>query len=144
MKTTNFDAVLACSPLNATAGAVTSRGAEWAPELKMHEGRVHSKDPLPTMPFSAKKICPQDDLTGRKFGRFTVIGFSAVQNPKKNGTWVVRCACGSYEIRRGKGIKAANDPDDCCVECMHLKIVKRRYERDGAASLETFIKKGAQ
>lgn len=43
---------------------------------------------------------PEDNLTGRVFGRFTVLGLRACSS-----AWVVRCRCGRYTCRRAKSLK---------------------------------------
>lgn len=65
-----------------------------------------TKPPLRTVPRD------KDDFTGTSFGQFTVIGLYA----HSSSQWVVRCSCGSYEIRRTRRVKRRN-PNDCCDKC---------------------------
>lgn len=62
------------------------------------------------------------DLTGYKFGRFTVVGLCKHAIPAK---WVVRCVCGAYSTRKAKAIKNPNNSLDRCEHCRHLAHLKR-------------------
>jgi hypothetical protein len=53
--------------------------------------------PMRSYPNTSK---PEDNLTGLKIGRFTVVGLSS-----NSPSWVVRCACGRYCYRRAKALK---------------------------------------
>ena len=64
------------------------------------------------------------DMTGRKFGRFTVVGL--LQSPKK--MWVVRCACGMYETRKERSMTNPNNQQDCCQKCRELQHLQRQQE----------------
>jgi len=93
-------------------------------------------------PFTFK-TCPQTipytqykgnnegkDFTGAKPGRLTVIGYRG-RGKQEFGTWVVRCACGNYELRKTKTIKKGLDgrlPDDCCAECDYTKKLGKKGE----------------
>jgi hypothetical protein len=96
-----------------------------------------SKDPLRIkIPLfrEAQKLAQQ--LTGTKFGRWTVIGYSTRQhkNSKKRGAiWVVRCNCGRYEERKLKALANAQASDDCCWECQQLKKLRWRDKNAGQA-----------
>lgn len=136
-----FDAVLASVPLNGTAGAVTSRGTHYDPKIKVPVRRhsdvpVHSDAPARCIPVPVQ--CA--DLTGRKFGRFTVIGYLGRLNPtnEKKGLWLVRCICGNYEQRKAAGIKNPANDKDACMKCRHWRGVKRQYERLGSRPIEDF------
>lgn len=112
-------------PIDKTAALVTSPGVHYEPDLSA-TGRADSELPIQTtqVPFRAR------DLTGLKFGRFTVIGF---HSKKKNSTggvkfqrWVVKCACGIYSVRRGNAILSNKDPNESCDRCFHLRTVQFR------------------
>lgn len=143
MKKMDFDAIAASSPLNVTAGAVVSSGTHYEPQIELG-CHLHSDMPIPTRAAPPGSFVHSRDLTGDKFGRFTVIGLAAEYNPKKNAPWVVRCACGAYETRKARAITNPLNTGDCCRACQHLELIKRRYKRDGSAPLETFLKRGAE
>jgi len=77
---------------------------------------INSMIRLPTTQFSGYR---KHDLTGRKCGRFTVIGCALYKRPNRrvNATrWVVRCSCGRYQMMTSKAVK--NDaPYQMCIEC---------------------------
>lgn len=75
--------------------------------------------PMKTVKFAA----PDHDLTGRKFGRFTVVGFSRDYAKK----WVVRCACGDFETRSSKAVKNPANAEDCCTICRKLILTRRAH-----------------
>lgn len=52
--------------------------------------------------FAADRNAEFDDLTGRSFGRLTVIGFS--HRPKKTRYWACVCKCGSEAIVPGNNL----------------------------------------
>lgn len=88
--------------------------------------QVYSMTPLPIRQFPGFK---QHDLTGRKSGRYTVIG-CAIFVPKNHLTstnnirWVVKCSCGRYGHLTTKGVKN-NSPNTMCSECSktnHLRF----------------------
>ena len=76
-------------------------------------------------------VCPKidqrrrakDNLAGLKFGRFIVIGLSSSHKSR----WVVKCACGDYEVRKAKAVKNASNGKDMCAHCSKL-IQARRHE----------------
>jgi hypothetical protein len=66
------------------------------------------------------------DLSARKFGRLTVIGFAQHKaGGNTGGRWAVRCACGDYEIRSAKAIKNPNNADDKCHICRKADLTAR-------------------
>lgn len=44
------------------------------------------------------------DLTGRVFGRFTVLGFAGRDNKNKKLLWRVRCSCGTEKVVAGNAL----------------------------------------
>lgn len=140
-----FDRILTSVPLNSTAGRVTSRGAHYDPKIKTTQ-RAHSD--IPTHSDAPSKCVPfrstdpgAIDLTSRKFGRMTVIGYLGRLNPKngKKGSWLVRCVCGNYETRMAAGIKKANE-EDCCGKCRAWRTTEMRYKKHGSRPIEDFTK----
>ena len=57
-----------------------------------------------------------DDLTGKRFGRLTVIEKHGYTNGKRKlPTWLCKCDCGNTAIRTGKTLKDSKNSgcDDC-------------------------------
>lgn len=70
----------------------------------------------------AMRLCPTfEDLTGKRFGRFTVLGIAE----DFNGQWVVRCDCGRYSTRRKKSVLNPKNTQDRCEHCRHLVYLRR-------------------
>jgi hypothetical protein len=140
----NFDAILASTPLNTTAAKVTARGNHYDPEIpqqvrKYSDAPVHSDAPYRCVPIP-RGATTFTDLTGRKFGRFTVVGYLGKLNPKnqKKSSWLVRCLCGNYETRHAPAIKIAN-PDACCLKCMAWQAAKKAYAKKGGRPIHDFF-----
>lgn len=113
-------------PVDRVAARVMGPGVHY--EKDVHDR--HWKEPPPYYRFIPQEGNPQSvDLTGRKFGLFTVIGWLGAvggstgrqrkglhKPPKRQGAWLVRCACGDYEQRTAKAIRnPKNDQDRCCL-----------------------------
>ena len=65
------------------------------------------------------------NLTGIRFGRFTVIGLC-----KTGGMWCVRCDCGKYATRKKKAVMNKENVQDRCEHCRHLAFLQRdEYKR---------------
>lgn len=60
------------------------------------------------------------DLSGRRVGRFTVLGMAS----QINAMWVLRCDCGRYTTRTAKAIKNPQNTNDRCEHCRHLAFLK--------------------
>ncbi|NEG94094.1 hypothetical protein [Leclercia adecarboxylata] len=112
------------APINKTAALVTGKGFSYEPDCIICTPEfvgppeiADVRDLLRNPSFI--------DLTGRKKGRFTVIGLMK----EGRGKWVVRCVCGTYTIRNAKAIKGADsNPNahiDACRRCMHEAYRKR-------------------
>jgi hypothetical protein len=120
--------ILASSPVNATAARVTSRSNEtWEPNYRPPATKMHWKEPPATKSPSRETVAAVtwDNLTGRKFGRFTVVGWLGRLNAKQKGMWLVRCTCGDYEARTSRAIKQPGNTYDRCHDCVYLERVKR-------------------
>ena len=101
-------------PVNKVAARVVANGESF--ELRTLPTEVCSGLPLPTKPVPGGV----EDLSGRKFGRLTVIGLSA----DLRGRWVCRCTCSNYVIRRTAAVLNAA-PDSSCPQCYLLAVAKR-------------------
>lgn len=100
MKTTEWDRVVSSAPQNAQAAVVRDgSGDQWQADWR----NVFAAPPSMRKP-------PNDpcftDLTGRRFGRLTVVGLSARKASKDKGSrWVCRCVCANYGIFTIKALK---------------------------------------
>lgn len=71
---------------------------------------------------------PVANRSGKTFGRLTVIGVLDTKNDprplyKKKFRWVVRCACGAYEVAKDRRLAIANAPH---LMCRHCQIMEER------------------
>lgn len=124
MKTSDFYAVAPLSPVNSTAGRVTSKGEHWRPRV----GRaVIAHAPLPVMPITNQMRMSGDfaDLTGRRVGRLTVIGYGGKSGKNAGGArWVCRCDCGTYTYRYKKTIATPSGAFIGCAECERMNRIR--------------------
>ncbi|MGR9274699.1 hypothetical protein ACU8KI_08815 [Rhizobium leguminosarum] len=136
----DMDAVAPLYPSDKVAGRVAGRGAhfEWSPP----ETSIHSRDPIPyRQPTEAETILPSFvDLAGLKSGRLTVMGI-AVESISPGQRWVVRCVCGSYEVRRARYLKACaagqktGDNEAMCLACAYTRRLQNgRFNPKKAAA----------
>ena len=102
-------------PVNKAAGKVLGGGINYTPNKKI--AQRHWSSP-PSMRQSPREV---ENLTGRTFGRFTVIGWFA----ECKGLWVVRCACGDYETRKTRSVRNPQNNKDACENCRHLMFLQR-------------------
>lgn len=117
-----LDAILASVPLDKTAASVTSKGEHWTPARSVEEWHVHSETPLPMKPIPM--LDGTKGLAGAKFGRLTVMGhYTGPKSKNTRARYVVRCACGDYEIRSAKAIRQA-DPDAACAKCEYQRKLR--------------------
>lgn len=121
----DFSRIIASKPVNATTAKVVSRGIDWVPDKvkRAKQWQERTDAPLPTREF----IGPQDqDITGKRYGRLTVVGNSAERSRNDRGAaWVVRCTCGYYEIRRTKTLnEQAGRSAQMCSHCDILEAIK--------------------
>jgi len=70
----------------------------------------------------------ETDLSGVKFGKFTVIG--RYRKTKRRGIiWVVRCECGHFESRFTRSVRNPHNFGDRCEACRAIANEKRRAIR---------------
>lgn len=115
---------------NRTAKNVTRRGVHYEAGIKAESDTFHSKLPPP---IHNRFTGPRNqDLTGSRFGSFTVLGVFERKCDSGSGRtmWCVKCACGAYEIRSAKAIKNPKNSGDMCRECRHVAYIRRRSEWD--------------
>jgi len=72
-----------------------------------------------------------DDLTGRRFGRWTVIGFAGYRNGKHHTAWRCRCECGNERVVRAVTLK-----DGRSGSCGCLRTEKNRRHGDAGSNPE--------
>ena len=144
MKTTNLDAIITSAPLNGTAARVLSqRGEHYYIELKPSPHKHWDIPPAMLSVAEMTRLNPQHGAMaratiGRRFGRLTVVGYPEEQNPKKKARWVVRCTCGSYEIRKMPSIKRGA-AEAMCMKCEKVEYFKDRYRRLGSKGIDEFV-----
>ena len=142
IKTTNFDALAVATPLNREASKVRDGSGD------LWEVTIQRPDEHWTAPPLALSPKPSDmeDLSGRVFGRMTVVRYHGVIG--KHPRWLVRCACGDYELRRANPINSQKTPSDhCCQVCDRLKVIlwkakNRKRSRVGEVALLDRIASG--
>lgn len=127
--TSNPDIALTNAPANATAARVVSGGTHYEPEINLAK---HDHWETPPKTKRVPRDAPQ--LIGHRCGRLTVIGLYA----KRAGRWVVRCACGAYELRTTKALRNPENSEDRCQRCWHEARARKRYERLGSRSVGDF------
>lgn len=110
-----MDDIHARAPVDRVAVRVSGPGEHFEPRKCVLTN--DSDLPLAARPAPANAR----DLTGLRFGRFVVIGFSS----DHRGHWVVRCDCGRYSTRRARAIKNRANSDDRCEHCRHLAFLQR-------------------
>jgi hypothetical protein len=116
-----YDRVLASQPVDKTAAMAFAKGEHYEPDTKIDCEHWDTAPPLPVRPHNV------EDLTGIQFGRLTVVGWYAPAAGSDKGTkWLVRCACGDFEVRRAKVIKRPGPGFHSCRKCGFQKHVKAR------------------
>lgn len=134
----SFDRILTSVPVNKTAAQVTAKGEHYEPKINYRD-TLHSDVPLPIMdpPKVLRNNGSFVDLTGHKSGRLIVLGLWAGGTGSR---WVVRCACGDYEVRTAKALRntATRDRDDKCARCDRLVHSQWVYREKGSKPIEAF------
>ncbi len=119
MRTTNFLTIASATPVNRDASrARDMRGVHYTTPIP--KGLAHFKSPPPAqMPFRPMHMLTRD-MAGDQIGRLKVIRFHGITKAKR-ATWLVRCSCGDYELRRHESLAKCTDPDECCYVCKHTR-----------------------
>lgn len=130
IRTTNFDAVAAAAPLNREASTVRDGSGDlWEPKIKATT--KHWNAPPPP---EAERPEDRPDLSGRVIDRLTVIRY---HGPRKGGFWLVRCACGDYELRRSKFIEnpppRSGEQVHACAACDYLHHIRWKAKNHAVA-----------
>lgn len=106
-------------PVDKTAALVISRGESFS-----YRRSLTSNDS--EMPLETKEI-PEGtpDFRGKKFGRMTVIGYSATKRKR----WVCRCVCGTYTLRRLEVVEKGDEKNTCDQCNFHAINMKKEFMR---------------
>jgi hypothetical protein len=128
-----FERIAASAPADSTAARVTSKGAHYDPSFKSCRDTWDAPPPMKPVPA----VPTAQGIVGRRFGRLTVIGLRAEQNQNKRSSWVVRCVCGAYEVRKAAAIRNS-DPQACCQRCEAVRRHRENYARFGSRPVEAF------
>lgn len=129
-------------PIDRVAARVIRPGIHY--EKQLPDGCKHWREVQPTIPFVVQRHNPQSrDLTGERFGLFTVVGYlgrvGPLQGGRRTAMWLVRCACGDYESRSAKAIKNTANAEDRCIVCRSVE-----FHRSGSSDpREWFQRKAA-
>ena len=136
----NWEKIAASAPLNATASRVVSKGYKYEPEKKITNAHWDIRP---------AQFNPKCALTGKFFGRLTVVGiYLGPEQSNRRASYLCRCTCGAYELRRSRAINNPKNINDACQKCLHLEFLKNKAEimkkREGENSEESKIPKGTK
>lgn len=115
---------------------VYDSGDLYDPKVKCNT-YLYSTLPLPfhrfnSLPEKVRKDPNFKDFTSKRFGRFTVLGVFICGTYNK---WVLRCSCGSYEIRTATALNKTQDQTDktMCQSCLDTQRIKNKdfFKRNG-------------
>lgn len=116
-------------PCDITAAKVLfSKGTHYDAELKqnttLNQDCPHEMQDWDRIPPMVLKDPNFVDYRGRRVGDFVVVGLLKY----KYNTWVLRCCCGQYEIRRTTTLNKpiTNLQQTCCGLCMDLKRLRNK------------------
>lgn len=116
-----FDGV-SREPVDRQAAVLLSKGVACVLP-KMPPTLLHQEAPIPfTRNGRLLELLGHNNLTGKRRGRLVVQGL-AKYIPKR---WVVRCDCGTYEVRTSKAIRNDSNAVDACVRCKQLTQRSRK------------------
>lgn len=150
MSRDTFNAVLASTPNGATAGRVTSRGTHWTPAEQPHENYLRWSTPPALMPWRRDLPNSPPNLIGKRLGRLAVVGLlnGTAAGRKTHYRWVVRCNCGTYEVRKTRFlVQLEREPfaddrgatPDRCHDCQQLQKIHWKYRKEGARPISDFF-----
>jgi hypothetical protein len=111
-------------PVDTTAALVISTGVRHEPVLQPRKHCTHiycSENP----PVTQLLKIPRDplfvNLTNQKHGKIRIIGYM-----KSNGTWLAKCDCGNFVIRKTGPWKKWKEKNDCCARCQKENYFKKK------------------
>lgn len=124
----SFDVAL--EPVNELANRMFDAGERFEPNVAES---YNSWDTCPELAEVTAGVQPENDLRGRVFGWFTVVGLLKGATKSKRALWVVECKCGQFEAKRAKKLKEKVQENRefnlCCIEC-RTSASKRRERRE--------------
>ena len=82
-------------------------GAWWLCVCECGEKRVVRSDKLVHERITCCEKCrpKYKDMTGKKFGRLTVLSYAG-PNHRKDATWLCRCDCGNEKVIQGQALRS--------------------------------------
>lgn len=124
-------------PVDRTAARVMQPGVHYEKVLPANSRHWRSVGDAPkVIPWRSgnRQFAPSgEDLTGRRYGHFTVIGYLGAidgkSGGKRTGMWLVRCVCGDFEQRTAKAINNPANIEDRCHVCRDVEF-KRSGKSD--------------
>lgn len=127
----NYD-IYARAPVNKMAYIHTHQEDEYF-ELPMCEGNIILENPVKTRLITKQytkqlESQGQENIIGKKIGNFVVIGLTKNTKKGKRALYMVRCVCGTYELRKRKSLLNTNTVTHC-EKCEALIRVKSRYNK---------------
>ena len=126
MRSWDWDDIHARVPVNAITARVVGRGIDYVPEKPTDIGE--SDLPIKTTVVNPVLSCNPDfkDLTGAKFGRFTVVGILDTEaSDSKKVKWVCKCFCGRHATRSSRAVRNPKNSGDMCSFCQDLERLKK-------------------
>jgi len=149
--TTVFDRILASTPMGRTAAFVTSESRDNFVSTKKITQR-HSDNPfkMRQATIGEARCHSFENLTGREFGLFRVVGIFDYENFQKGKKtpflWVCRCVCGRYETRSARAVRNRLNDQDRCDECRQTETLRARERNKalgiiGVVTVEGFVDK---
>lgn len=121
----DFDRILASSPVNVQAAKQMGKGISFTPGVNIQNSYREMPE---TKPILNKHLANPSfiDLTGKVFGRLTVMGL-AVSNSKKTASWVCRCTCGMYAKAKKKSLLNSRPSGGAhmCGSCSYTQSLRR-------------------
>ena len=145
VRTTDWDALAAAKPNDATAGRVVAPSTDnYAPAVQFPPGYFHSDvcPPLVSrLPEDVQALA--DEYVGERIGRLTVVGLADLRRGKEKAKWVVRCDCGAFEHRGMKAIRETlrsgqRGAATQCFVCAHTEKVAK-LAAEGGRTVEDFM-----
>jgi len=116
------ESIYTSTPVDKTASIVTSR-TDHALASGYNGPAWRSRDKPPYIRYIGH---PKHDHEGERYGKLVVIGLFIKQHKpsssgwKKKSSWVVRCDCGYYEVRKIKTLKKGKVENNCCLDCAKM------------------------
>ena len=119
------DRIITSVPLNSTAAKVVSgRGEHWTPDYMPSRDIWETPPPMRRVPTSNPTAA---GIVGLRTGRLVVVGLYDGGSKNHKSSWVVRCDCGRYELRKARALRNPENTNDKCQECDHLERIRTNH-----------------